>query len=308
MDFSVKHVVLDDAMQADEDLIAAYVVGEVDRYQRENFSKFVGAGLPTTLKYMSPRLCSRLWLELDVVPIVIRPDDHHNHPTRSKQFWDAKRVDEQADSMARKCILHFGPSEVPLLQVGWRGIVQSDAGFRACIATVQDNRDVCDTPTWTSMLHYAKKLRVDKTKIAFFSSTPQGGGVALMRHALVRFSRLMGVDLVWYGMVFAFLTHQSPSTYLYIDPISHCIHKTVPKPLPGVFRITKNMHNILQGVSHPDQRVSPEEKSAIIDWITSNANRYWFSEDGPLRPPEEGGADVVIVRKNLFFFPSNAIF
>jgi hypothetical protein len=62
-----------------------------------------------------------------------------------------------------------------------------------------------------------------------------------------------------------------------------------------VFRITKNIHNILQGVSHPDQRISAEEKQAIIDWITENANRYWFSEDGPLRAPEEGGADVVMV-------------
>ncbi len=63
-----------------------------------------------------------------------------------------------------------------------------------------------------------------------------------------------------------------------------------------MFRITKNIHNILQGVSHPDQRIAAEEKQAIIDWITENANRYWFSEGGPLRPAEEGGADVVIVR------------
>lgn len=89
----------------------------------------------------------------------------------------------------------------------------------------------------------------------------------------------------------------------------------MPKPRPGVFRITKNIHNILQGVSHPDQRISAEEKASIISWITENANRYWFSEGGPLRPPEEGGADVIIVsfaswkkltpkmytRSNLFF-------
>jgi alpha,alpha-trehalose phosphorylase (configuration-retaining) len=49
-------------------------------------------------------------------------------------------------------------------------------------------------------------------------------------------------------------------------------------------------------VSHPDQRISAEEKQSIIDWITDNASRYWLSEGGPLRPPEEGGADVVIVR------------
>lgn len=73
-----------------------------------------------------------------------------------------------------------------------------------------------------------------------------------------------------------------------------------------MFRITKNIHNILQGVSHPDQRISAEEKQAIIDWITDNANRYWFSEGGPLRSPEEGGADVVIVSQFSPFPPYTA--
>jgi len=263
VDFSVKHIVLDDAMRMGADLIADYIIEEVEKYEHENFAKFVGAGLPTTLKYMSPTLCSRLWLELDIVPIVLRPDDEH----KERSFWDVKRVDEQADSMARKCIMNFGPSLVPILQVGWRGVVQTDCGFRAHLTTVQNHKDTVNNSTWETMMTFAKKLRQKKTKIAFFSSTPQGGGVALMRHALVRFSRLMGVDLTWY----------------------------VPKPRPGVFRITKNIHNILQGVSHPDQRVSAEEKQAVIDWITENANRYWFSEGGPLRPPEEGGADIVII-------------
>ncbi|ROW17269.1 hypothetical protein VPNG_01405 [Cytospora leucostoma] len=263
LDFSVKYIALDDAMKMGHDLIAEHVVSEVARYEHENFAKFIGAGLPTTLKYMSPTLCSRLWLDLDIVPIVIRPDDEH----KEKSFWDAKRVDEQADSMARKCIMHFGPSLVPLLQVGFRGVVQTDAAFRAHLTTVQNHRDTCGPDTWATTLQFANKLRKNNIKVAFFSSTPQGGGVALMRHALVRFSRLVGVDLTWY----------------------------VPKPRPGVFRITKNVHNILQGVSHQDQRVSDEEKSSIIDWITDNAQRYWFSEGGPLCSPEDGGADVVII-------------
>lgn len=132
---------------------------------------------------------------------------------------------------------------------------------------MNDHKDTCGPATWKSTVVYAKKLRHNKTKVAFFSSTPQGGGVALMRHSLVRFARLMGVDLTWY----------------------------VPKPRPGVFRITKTIHNILQGVSHADERISEDEKSQIIDWITENANRYWFSEGGPLCPPEEGGADVIII-------------
>ncbi|KAG7103348.1 Trehalose phosphorylase like protein [Verticillium longisporum] len=263
IDFTVKNVVLDDALRMGEDAIADYVISTLEGYERENYSKFIGAGLPTTLKYMSPSLCSRLWLELDIVPVVTRPDDEH----KGKNFWDVKRVDEQADSMARKCIMNFGPSLVPLLQVGFRGVVQTDAGFRVHLTTVQNHKDTCGSATWDAMMHYATKLRTNNVKVAFFSSTPQGGGVALMRHALVRFSRMMGVDLTWY----------------------------VPKPRPGVFRITKNIHNILQGVSHPDQRISRDEKQSIIDWITDNANRYWLSEGGPLRPPEEGGADVVMI-------------
>ncbi|CAK7265018.1 hypothetical protein SEPCBS57363_001368 [Sporothrix epigloea] len=263
VDFSVKHLELDDQGGESGDRIADYVIEAIESYEHENFSKFIGAGLPTTLKYMSPTLCSRLWLELDIIPIVMRPDEEH----KEASFWDVKRVDEQADSMARKCILHFGPSLVPLLQVGWRGIVQTDAGFHAHLTTIQNHKDTCGPSTWSSVAYHTKQLRTNKVKIAFFSSTPQGGGVALMRHALVRFSRLMGVDLTWY----------------------------VPKPRPGVFRTTKNIHNILQGVSHPDQRISKEEKAFIISWIADNANRYWFSEGGPLRPPEEGGADVIII-------------
>ena len=55
------------------------------------------------------------------------------------------------------------------------------------------------------------------------------------------------------------------------------------------------MHNVLQGVSRPDQRISPDERKTITDWITDNATRYWLSKGGPLRPPEEGGADVIVV-------------
>lgn len=103
-----------------------------------------------------------------------------------------------------------------MLHVGFRGIVQTDAGFRAPINTIQNNRDVCSAASWETMLTYAKKLRGNKTKVAFFSSTPQGGGVALMRHALVRFSRLMGVDLTWYGTyinwLFSSLNYSIPLT------------------------------------------------------------------------------------------------
>jgi hypothetical protein len=55
------------------------------------------------------------------------------------------------------------------------------------------------------------------------------------------------------------------------------------------------MHNILQGVSEAHEVISDEEKKTLVEWIEENANRYWLSPGGPLRPPEEGGADVIFV-------------
>lgn len=74
-----------------------------------------------------------------------------------------------------------------------------DAGFKAHLTTFDDYKSTCGSETWDATMYYINKLKQKKTKIAFFSSTPQGGGVALMRHALVRFARLAGVDLTWYG-------------------------------------------------------------------------------------------------------------
>lgn len=69
----------------------------------------------------------------------------------------------------------------------------------------------------------------------------------------------------------------------------------VPKPRPGVFRITKTNHNILQGVAAPEERFKPEYRQIVDDWIKENADRFWLSPKGPLTPPSEGGADIVIV-------------
>ncbi|KAH0497668.1 hypothetical protein TgHK011_004957 [Trichoderma gracile] len=231
---------------------------------QDYLAEYIIKSIRGSLKATSPSLCSRLWLELDIVPIAIQQPHEH---TERIALWLSKRVDEQADSMARKCIMNFGPSLAPLLQVAWRGIVEVDASFQAPLISLEDYKTTCSFASWETVMHYAKTLRKHKTKIAFFSSTPQGGGVALMRHALVRFSRVMGVDLRWY----------------------------VPKPHPGVFRVTKNIHNTLQGVSPRGLFISEEEKNSILEWITDNGNRYWFSEGGPLCRPEKGGADIVII-------------
>lgn len=60
--------------------------------------------MPLDLAKRSPLLSSRLWLELDIVPILIRP--HWNQDfEEDDHYWSSKCVDEQADSMVRKCIM-----------------------------------------------------------------------------------------------------------------------------------------------------------------------------------------------------------
>ncbi|PGH18860.1 hypothetical protein AJ79_00273 [Helicocarpus griseus UAMH5409] len=248
-------------------LITDFVIQELRSYEREHLEKFVGIALPKDLAERCPQLCPRVWAELDIVPIVLHGKGVHSVGWINREYWNTKTLDEQAESVARKCITFFGPSKTPLLQVGYRGNVEVDAGFHAVLATLPEYEVSVGSRTWNSVMKYANDLKERNIKIAFFSATPQGGGVALMRHALVRFAEALGADIKWY----------------------------VPRPRPAVFRITKTNHNIMQGVSKPDERLTEENKKALTDWIVGNAKRYWFVPGGPLCAPSDGGADVIVI-------------
>ena len=58
-----------------------------------------------------------------------------------------------------------------------------------------------------------------------------------------------------------------------------------------MFRITKNNHNILQGVAAPDLRLTQANKDHFDAWILKNGLR-WTAEGGPLAP---GGVDVAFI-------------
>lgn len=87
----------------DKDALTEHIISELRRYSHENMSKFIGVGVPALLTKTSPSLCSRLWLDLDAVPITIQPEVEFDGA--GNESWDKKCVDEQADSMARKCIM-----------------------------------------------------------------------------------------------------------------------------------------------------------------------------------------------------------
>ncbi|KAF7157847.1 hypothetical protein CNMCM5623_002281 [Aspergillus felis] len=252
--------------------ISDFVVDQLLKFSEKHLEKFIGLAMPQHLEEACPGLCSRLWAELDVIPLVL-PEEMRKENEPSKQplptypNWETRSLDEQAESMGRKCVRLFGPENIPLLQVGFLGLVEVDTAFHVRLTDLDDFKTTVRPRTWSAVEHWASDLKKRNVKIAFFSATPQGGGVALMRHALVRFSYSLGTDIKWY----------------------------VPKPRPGVFRITKTNHNILQGVSNPGDRCTEEDWEKVTDWIQENAKRYWLRPGGPLRPPSEGGADVIIM-------------
>lgn len=286
--------------------IELFVLEMLRKFSIEHLCKFLGAGVTLTLLRECPNICTRLWLDMDIVPYVFnikpyhtdsvtRPNVKHRISSTTGSYVPSgaetptmyvdsahltavsglqtgvtgrlpiqRTLDEQADSAARKCLTNFGPGNNPRLSIGPRNqVTVDDAGRIHLIDDVEEFRKTVGPRTWNAVVKLADELREKKVKIGFFSSTPQGGGVALMRHALIRFLTALDVDVAWY----------------------------VPNPSPQVFRITKNNHNILQGVAAPDLRLTQEAKDTFDAWILKNGLR-WTAEGGPLAP---GGVDVAFI-------------
>lgn len=199
------------------------------KYSTERHAKFIGSGISQSLAKLCPDMCAYLWRTLDIVTMVFKVEDRmprceFNSPISSPTSpmgptdkCDGVTTipvpeDEKADSAVRKCIMHFGPANNPMLAIGFRNKVEVDTSGRAeLIHSLDEYRNTVSEQTWKCVLHFTKELKNCRVKMAFFSATPQGGGVALMRHALIRFYKLLGIDCHWY----------------------------IPKPSPKVFRITK---------------------------------------------------------------------
>jgi hypothetical protein len=206
-----------------------FVLEKARDYQEKHCQKFVGLAMSNDLCEHSPDLCSRLWAELDIIPIVLRSSEEKVSWGLYEENLAHKSLDELAESLARKCIrlgFHlsaefriffsrgsrfFGPNQAPIPEVGIRGLVEVDAAFHLKLTRLGDYEKTVGAPTWAAINKYAGDLKKRRVKIAFFSATPQGGGVALMRHAMVRFAKVLGVDLRWYVLACIHFSTKSAS-------------------------------------------------------------------------------------------------
>ena len=95
IDFAVANV-------QNKEALADYLIKKIRDYQENHLYKFVGAGLTEEAVDLSPTLPSRLWGDLDIVPLTF---DGASPNLRHHRTYDTKvTVDEEADSMVRKCL------------------------------------------------------------------------------------------------------------------------------------------------------------------------------------------------------------
>ncbi|KAJ2159511.1 hypothetical protein GGF46_002967 [Coemansia sp. RSA 552] len=199
-------------------------------------------------------MCTRFWFDLDATPCVF--------PLRGLS------LNEEAASAARKVYDWFTPQfpgNIPRIAVDPdTNEVLVDMDSHCHMVDLKHFEDTTDKPTWDKLLELATECKRRKLKILFFNSTPQGGGVALMRHATIRLMRLLGVDCRWF----------------------------VAKPNPDVFVITKRkFHNVFQGVTDDEQyRLRAEDKELWIEWCEQNFENYWGAGKDVVE-----SADVIIM-------------
>ncbi|KAJ3155702.1 hypothetical protein HDU86_004171 [Geranomyces michiganensis] len=198
------------------------------------------------------RLHSRLWFDMDILPIFVRTCGYS--------------LDERACSAARKAQLYLNPrlaGNIPRVVVGYKHRVEIDGSNKIHMVDIPDYKRTVVPHTWAVFEDLVKVSEKRKLRISFFNSTAQGGGVALMRHALLRLLGLTNIDVKWHVM----------------------------KPMPEIFDITKRkFHNVLQGVADKSVHLTDDDKALFLQWCQSNVKRYWSGADGPVM-----GSDVIVI-------------
>jgi len=201
----------------------------LEKFSAKNEMKIVGCGLATgeTSKKVD-ELTSDLWLKQDIVPYVF--DIHSKNP------------EKKARSAAAEVAKKFGHDHIVDVSFDPERRVRT-----VRLADLHDLKRSIGREEFLELRDLAEKFKQQEGKLYFFSSTPRGGGVAIMRHAIIRLFRLLGVDANWY----------------------------VLSSKKEVFEVTKRkFHNVLQNVAPPDTRLLESDKKILSSWSEKNACKF----------------------------------
>ncbi len=185
------------------------ILDKLIQYRNVFHEKIAGIAIPRELSQRCPSLATKLWEVLDAVPLVIEQEKHRRAKGDQGELstflgWDEKQMDEQADSMVRKCITYFGVGHIPLVRLDLHGMVGVDNDFRVHLVDETGYQRTVDDSTWRLASYYADDLKRRQAKVAFFSVTPHARPDLPTRHALMRFARCLGVDFKWYHLSLIF--------------------------------------------------------------------------------------------------------
>jgi alpha,alpha-trehalose phosphorylase (configuration-retaining) len=203
------------------------------KYHRDRYEKIISVEILNNNTSVTEKnlkdFAARLWLRQDITPF-IQSGEIKGGPKKC------------AISLAEKSMSRFVKNDIVDIRFDTKtGVHVSE------LARLEDYKKLIGKESFLKLTDYAMKLKTKNERIAFFSSTPRGGGVALMRHALIRLFRLLGVDAYWYVM----------------------------RTDKEVFKVTKEkFHNVLQGVSVKGQVITEKDKKIYEEWIQTNVEQF----------------------------------
>ena len=170
-------------------------------------------------------LIPTLWLQEDIVPYVSKekvPDD----------FSPSTAVNEVTSFFNDQNIAHVHVDSTNEVEI-------------AELTSLKEYESTCSPLDFNILKKLAKEFQ--GKKIVFINATPQGGGVALMRHALIRLYKLLGVDAHWYVLI----------------------------PKQEAFNVTKlKVHNVLQAVAPKGVELTRQDEEIYNTWTAENAKAF----------------------------------
>jgi hypothetical protein len=229
-----------------------------------------------------------------------RSSSHHQHPLRKHldlSFLPPQTARAEGEDRAQRAV----KNAIQQLAVSVRSAtgvecttdemeVEVDRGGEVKLAGLEDYKHTTSPDLWLKFQALSDHLTSNKISIAFFSATPQGGGVALMRHSLLRLWALQGVDVHWF-------TPEGTSRGSRLRRLRRpCATLTIaskfPSGHPAIFDITKKrFHNVLQGVNPPGIKLTDKETEMFERWTEANLDTFW--SEGAIF--EEGRQRVIVV-------------
>ena len=192
-----------ECVEAGRDIIDKKIFSWLYKYPLSHNVKIIGAGITSyggdkeksasassvvktmdgkkALADKEKKLATDIWLKEDIVPLFLK----------SREGSSEEKAREAVKEVANRF------TDDILLDIKFdtkRKVVVEE------LARLEDFEKIVSQEESELLSKLAEKFKKQRGKLVFFSSTPHGGGVALMRHALIRFFRLLGINAQWYVM------------------------------------------------------------------------------------------------------------